>query len=324
MVPVWLQALVLGIVQGLTEFIPVSSKSHLVLVPYLLGWQEPGLAFIVALHLGTLAAVLLYFRRELMAMAAALTGRADPTAGLLYRRLALLLVLASLPVAAVGALLEGRIEAVFRSPAVTAALLLLTTLILVVGERIRDRRVAKADPAIGKTAATVNRNGDGGAVSGQGQSGNARAITATRLRGLPVGQDDQDPMGATLAELGVRHAVVVGLMQVVALLPGVSRSGSTITGGLASGLTREAATRFSFLLSIPAIAGASLLTLGDLAQPDRYRALDIAIGTLAAFVAGYLAIRWLVALVARDRLTGFAWYCAAAAVVGLLGYVLLG
>ncbi|MGH8904627.1 MAG: undecaprenyl-diphosphate phosphatase [Egibacteraceae bacterium] len=317
MVPVWLQSLVLGVVQGLTEFIPVSSKSHLVLVPYLLGWQEPGLAFIVALHLGTLAAVLLYFRRELVAMAAALTGRADPTAGRLYRRLALLLVLASLPVAAVGALLEGRIEAVFRSPAATAALLLLTTLILVAGEKIRDRRVAKA-------AATVNRNGDSGAAGGQGQNESARVITAIQVRGLPVGHDDHDPAGATLAELGVRHAVVVGLMQVVALLPGVSRSGSTITGGLVSGLTREAATRFSFLLSIPAIAGASLLTLGDFTQPDRYRALDIAIGTFAAFVAGYLAIRWLVALVARDRLTGFAWYCAAAAAVGLLGSLVLG
>lgn len=316
MVPVWLQALVLGVVQGLTEFIPVSSKSHLVLVPYLLGWQEPGLAFIVALHLGTLAAVLLYFRRELVIMAAALIGQGDPTQGRLYRRLALFLVLASLPVAITGALIEGRIEAVFQSPAATAALLLVTTLILVVGEKIRDRRVAK-------TPATINANGDGSGVAEEGKSPNVR-ITATRLRSLPVGHDDHDPAGVTLAELGVRHAVVVGLMQVVALLPGVSRSGSTITGGLAAGLTREAATRFSFLLSIPAIAGASMLTVGDLAQPGRYRALDIAIATFAAFVAGYLAIRWLVALVAHARLTGFAWYCAAAGAIGLLGYLTLG
>jgi undecaprenyl-diphosphatase len=317
-VPVWLQALVLGVVQGLTEFIPVSSKSHLVLVPYLLGWQEPGLAFIVALHLGTLAAVLCYFRRELLTMAAALTGHADPAQGRLYRRLALLLVLANVPVMIIGLLFEQRIEAVFASPGTTAGLLFVTAALLVTGEKIRDCRVAKA-PIPGSAAA---RWSVGDPLSGVGTT--TVTATATRVCSLPVGQDEQDPAGATLAELSVRHALIVGLVQVIALLPGVSRSGTTITGGLASGLTREAATRFSFLLSIPAIAGASVLTLGDLAQPSRYRALDIALGTFAAFVAGYLAIRWLVSLVAHDRLTGFAWYCVAAAVIGLLGYFALG
>ncbi|MGH8885068.1 MAG: undecaprenyl-diphosphate phosphatase [Egibacteraceae bacterium] len=317
MVPFWLQALVLGVVQGLTEFVPVSSSAHLVLVPYLLGWQQPTLAFDVALHMGTLAAVLCYFRRELWAMAVAVTRRAQEAEGRLYRQLALLLVLASVPVAIVGALLERWIAAVFQAPGVTAALLFVTAAILAIGEKIRDRRV-------GRTLATTNADGDGTLVGGAAQSGAAKALTATRLRGLPVGRDDHDPAGATLAELGVRQAVTVGLMQVVALLPGVSRSGSTITGGIASGLTREAATRFSFLLSIPALIGAGMLGLADLAQPDPFGAIDIAIGLLAAFVAGYLAIRWLVALVAHARLTGFAWYCAAAGAVGLLGYLMLG
>lgn len=317
MVPVWLQSLVLGVVQGLTEFIPISSKGHLVLVPYLLGWQEPGLAFIVALHLGTLAAVLLYFRRELIAMAAAVMGRADPAQGRLYRRLALLLVLGNVPVIIVGLLFKQRAEAIFASPGATSALLFLSAALLIAGEKIRDHRVAKA-PANTSTGGSEMEQ----IWTGDWAGGDGNTRTATRARGLPVGRDDDDPAGASLAELGIRHAVVVGLMQVVALLPGVSRSGSTITGGLVSGMTREAATRFSFLLSIPAIAGASVLTLGDLAQASRYRVLDLAVGVLAAFVAGYLAIRWLVALVARDRLTGFAWYCAAAGAIGLLGYLM--
>lgn len=322
MVPVWLQALMLGIIQGLTEFIPISSSAHLVLVPYLFGWQEPTLAFDVALHVGTLAAVLCYFRRELVAMVIALAGRADPTEGRLYRRLALLLILASVPVAVAGALFERRIAAVFHSPAATAMLLFLTAALLVAGEKARDLRVAKASAATG--VGERGRIQPGSAVGGGLEGGQSPAMTATRLHNLPMGEDNLDPAGATLAEVGVRHAVVVGCMQALALLPGVSRSGSTITGGLVSGLTREAATRFSFLLSIPALIGASALSLPDLAQADGYRASDLAIGVLAAFVAGYLAIRWLVALVARDRLTGFAWYCAAAGAIGLLASLILG
>jgi undecaprenyl-diphosphatase len=316
-VPFWLQALVLGVVQGLTEFIPVSSSAHLVLVPHLLGWQQPSLAFDVALHMGTLAAVLYYFRRELWAMVVAVTRRAGEVEGRLYRRLAFLLVLASIPVMIVGLLLQQRIAAVFQSPGATATLLFVTAAILGTGEKIRDRRMAR-------TAAVATVDGDPVLVGEVAQRGGTKMITATRLRSLPVGQDDVDPGGATLAELGARHAVAVGLMQVVALLPGVSRSGSTITGGIASGLTREAATRFSFLLSIPALVGAGVLGLADLAQPGPFRVVDLAVGVLAAFAAGYLAIRWLVALVARARLTGFAWYCVAAGAIGLLSYRMLG
>jgi undecaprenyl-diphosphatase len=316
-VPIWLQALVLGVVQGLTEFIPVSSSAHLVLVPYLMDWQQPTLAFDVALHMGTLAAALWYFRRELWAMVAALTGRANPSEGRVYRQLAFLLMVASLPVAIAGALFERRIAAVFQSPAQTAALLFVTAGFLIMGEKIRDLRVVRTPP--------TRVLGEGPSLDSEGtKSGDTRSMTATRLHSLSVGRDDFDPAGMTLAELGIRHAVVVGLLQALALLPGVSRSGATITGGLASGLTREAATRFSFLLSIPALIGASALNLADLAETDRYSALDIATGMVTSSVVGYFAIRWLVALVARDRLTGFAWYCMAVGIIGLLGYLMLG
>jgi undecaprenyl-diphosphatase len=124
--------------------------------------------------------------------------------------------------------------------------------------------------------------------------------------------------------MSLKHALVIGAIQSVALLPGVSRSGSTITGGIFAGLTREAATRFSFLLSIPALVGAGLLKVADLTEVGGYTAVEIAVGVTAAFVAGYAAIRWLVALVAHERLTGFAWYCLAAGTIGLLGVTLFG
>lgn len=318
MIPGWLQALVLGIVQGLSEFMPISSDGHLVLVPYLLGWEQPSLAFVVALHVGTLAAVLVYFRRDLGAMLAAVTGRAAPAEGQLYRRLALLIMLGSVPVAVVGFLFKERIETVFASPRAAAAFLFFTAALLATGEKARDRRVATHRPNLNTPAGPERR------WTGDSTSEDATTRTATTVRDLRIGRDDRDPTGASLVDLRVRHALIVGLMQSVALLPGVSRSGSTITGGLLSGLTREAATRFSFLLSIPALIGASMLSLGDLAEPGSYRGLDIAVGVLAAFVSGYLAIRWLVAWVARDRLTPFAWYCVAAGTTGLLGYLLTG
>ncbi|MGH8909829.1 MAG: undecaprenyl-diphosphate phosphatase, partial [Egibacteraceae bacterium] len=146
--------------------------------------------------------------------------------------------------------------------------------------------------------------------------------TEAQPRRLPLGRDGRDPTGGTLADLNLKDAVIIGTIQTIALLPGVSRSGSTITAGIFAGLTREAATRFSFLLSIPALVGAGLLNVTDLAEAGAYSAPEIAAGVLAAFLSGYAAIRWLVTLVARGRLTGFAWYCIAAAIIALLALTL--
>ncbi|MGH8905954.1 MAG: undecaprenyl-diphosphate phosphatase, partial [Egibacteraceae bacterium] len=153
MIPLWLQALVLGVVQGLSEFVPISSDGHLVLVPFLLGWEEPSLSFIVALHMGTLGAVLLYFRRELLAMLMAVTSRSHTPEAMLHRRLAMLLAAGSVPVAVVGLLLEARIEEAFTSPLIAAAGLLVTAALLIAGERARDRRVAAAAGDAGAPAA---------------------------------------------------------------------------------------------------------------------------------------------------------------------------
>ncbi|HUH07606.1 MAG TPA: undecaprenyl-diphosphate phosphatase [Egibacteraceae bacterium] len=319
-VPEWLQALILGVIQGVTEFVPVSSSGHLVLVPHLLGWQRPGLAFDVALHVGTLAAIVAYFRAELTAMGkgffAALTrGEATPEARQ-YRTVGALIAVATIPVALVGLVFKGVFERLFENPSAAAGFLLVTAALLVSGEALRSRRARRG---VSVPAVRAPADSDPGPDRGPG--------VPSPAVGLPLGHDLADPTGLTLDRIGLRQAVVVGLLQVLALCPGISRSGSTITAGMAAGMTREAATRFSFLLALPALVGAAILSLPDLFDPaiaQIYSAPEVLMGIAAAFISSYLAIRYLVALVARDRLTGFAIYCVAASAVGFMGSAVVG
>jgi undecaprenyl-diphosphatase len=324
MIPTWLQALVLGIVQGLTEFIPISSSGHLVLVPYLLGWERPGLAFDVALHMGTIGAIGVYFRCELFGMVRGLLLGSRTPDGSLYRRLALLLVVASVPVAIVGLTLEDVVEDVFGSPLATSLMLFVTAAILIGGEQVRDRRVARSAP---RTPGEDDADADGPVWTGDwigGRLGASETAVEVAAPALPIGDDPADPEGRTLEGVGLREAVIIGVGQTLALFPGISRSGTTIMAGVAAGLTREAATRFSFLLALPALMGAGILKLGDLAEPGIYSGTDIALGVTASFVSGYLAIRFLVALVSRERLTGFARYVIVAGIIGVVGYLMIG
>lgn len=322
MVAAWVQALVLGVVQGLTEFIPVSSSGHLVLVPYLLGWEKNSLAFDVVLHLGTMVAVVLFFRGELVAIVRGILRLDTSVQGQIYRRVGLFIIPASVPVALVGLLLEEQVEDVFASPLAASLLLLVTAGLLLSMEGFRRRRVDRAGDSprsAGEWSVAAP------AVSPPGAStGGAQVATPTPVTPLPLGVDRSDPDGSTLAELTLGQAMVAGLLQCLAVLPGVSRSGATISGGVFAGLTREAATRFSFLLVIPALVGAALLSLGDLSLGGGETTLELGVGIVAAFVSGYLAIRYLVALVSRERLTGFAYYCIVAAAVGLVGYAVIG
>lgn len=315
--PPWVQAVILGIVQGLTEFIPISSSGHLVLVPYLAGWEHPGLAFDVALHIGTAAAVMVYFRRELLAMARGIVlWRSDPDS-VIYRRLGLFVVLGSVPVAVAGLFLEDLVGDAFEQPLIVAGFLLVTAALLFSGEHRRALRVRAADvPATTTDARPPVWDGS--------WIGSSAAPPTRELGVLPVGQDDDDPRAATLDTMTVGQAVMVGVLQIAALLPGISRSGATISAGMMGGMSREAATRFSFLLSLPALVGAFVLSLPDLEQTGLYSGVDIAAGVLASFVSGYIAVRFLVRLVARDRLTGFARYCIFLAIVTVIAYQFLG
>lgn len=265
-----LQAVILGIVQGLTEFLPVSSSAHLAIVPWVAGWSlEPHVAFLfdVLVQLGTLIPLLVIFRadlaRILRGLAHAVLRRGaswDDDA-----RLGLWVVVGTLPAAVIGLLIKDQVEAAFAEPRSVFLFLLITALILVAGERM----------------ARSNR---------------------------------------TLGRLSAVDAVSVGLAQALALFPGISRSGSTIAAGRARGLARAEAARFSFLLAIPALAGAGLVAATDLGAVEGVSDLvgPILAGALTSAVVGYLAIRWLLAFLARRSLIVFAVYCFSVGIAGLV------
>jgi len=258
-VTVW-QAIVLGIVQGLTEFLPVSSSAHLLVVPWLLGWESPGLAFDAALHLGTLAAVLVYFWRDLLAMALAFPRairrpyailRSGDSADVMPR-LALLIAIGTVPGLIIGLLGEGTIDAVYHPGGVAPDAVIVA--------------VAVASIALALLLLAAER-------------------TAQHVRGM--------------ASLTVRDGLIIGLAQTLALIPGVSRSGATITAGLFRDLTRVDAARFSFLLGVPIIAAAGAkglidtLTSGLDAGQLAVFAVGVAVSALAGFVAIWGLLRYL-------------------------------
>lgn len=319
MITDWLQAIALGVLQGLTEFIPISSSGHLVLVPYVLGWPRPGLAFDVALHTGTAGAIVLYFRAELTGMAWAVLRGGGTREGRLYRRLVLLLAVASVPVALVGFTLKDLFERLFATPPVAAVMLFATAALLIGGEKLRDRRVAAAAHAPAPASGESDGAGNPDMVEGT-----PVAPVVSDPWEVDVGGDAADPAGKDLEQMRIREALLIGAAQIFALLPGLSRSGTTIMAGLGAGLTREAATRFSFLMALPALVGAAILSLPDLAEPGPYSGGAIAAGVVASFVAGYAAISFLIRLVAHTSLTVFARYLVVAGILGLLAYAALG
>jgi len=246
----YLQAVVLGVVQGLTEFLPVSSSGHLILVPHVFGWPDQGQAFDAVMHIGTLAALVAYFRKELV----------DLARGALSRRVAIVLLAATIPGGLVGLLFSKTIEETLRSPLLIAG----TTAVWGVVMWIADRRAHKVDVAMG------------------------------------------DP----LERVGWLRGLLIGCAQALALIPGTSRSGITITAGLFSGLDRATAARFSFLLGIPitaAAGGYKLLHVLRVGVPPGDGG-PLVIAVLAAFVSGWLAVWFLVGYLRRGSLTPFVIY----------------
>ena len=244
-----LRAIVLGIVQGITEFLPISSSAHLSIVPRLLGFATPTLAFEVLLHFGTLAAVAAYFARDLWAFVLCLVapGRLGPEEAATRRRLLGLLALASVPAAAVGFVLQDWADEQTARPLRASVWLVLTTVIMIAAElydRARSRREAPV------------------AAAGPGAGAGTRAERFGR--GAPAAAPDPADAEVELKRLPVAKAAGIGLAQALALVPGTSRSGVTISAGLFQGVSRGTAARFSFLLSIPAILGAGILKLDEL------------------------------------------------------------
>jgi undecaprenyl-diphosphatase len=288
-----IQAIVLGLLQGLTEFLPVSSSGHLQGVPYLLGWDSGSLAFDVMVHAGTLLAVLAHFRRDLwhMGIDAFGLGSDDPAKRRDARVLIGLLGLGTVPAAMAGWLLADVFEAAFASPRAVSGFLLVTALLLWGAERIRAHRLAST----------------------------ALAIPVASAADGALRPSDGLDLGRGLPSLRGRDALAIGVAQAFAIFPGISRAGATMAAGMSLGLSRTAAARFSFLLSIPIITGATVFTLTDLGTTEAgtlpFGPLEMGVGVAVAALSGYWAIRFLLDLVSRRDLLVFAKYVVAFAAV---------
>lgn len=274
-----IKAAILGFIQGATEFIPVSSSGHLVIVPWLAGWEHSSLLFDAIVHWGTLAAIIAVFWRDFWEMVVAGVqsifkfSLADPKA-----RLAWFIVIGSIPAAVFGLAFEENIESLFEgqiAPLVAGVSLLITAGLLFGSERLTKRIIDRGV--------------------------NARDET----------------------QMNLMDAIVIGVAQVLALLPGVSRSGSTIAAGLGRGMQRDAAARFSFLLGTPAFLGAGLLQISDaISENSGQLAAEgpaLLVGFAVSAITGFAAIRFMLAYLRRNNLYLFAGYCLVAglAVIGL-------
>ncbi|MET1088691.1 MAG: undecaprenyl-diphosphate phosphatase [Arthrobacter sp.] len=269
----WFEAALLGLVQGLTEFLPISSSAHLRIVgQFLPNAEDPGAAFTAITQLGTETAVLIYFWKDIVrivkAWAGSLTGkvsRQDPDA-----RMGWLVILGSLPIIVLGLLFQDQIESVLRSMWIVATMLIVFGLILAVADA--------------------------------------------------VGKQERD-----LSRLTYKHGILYGFAQAMALIPGVSRSGGTITAGLLMGYTREAAARYSFLLAIPAVFGSGFFQLYKTVSKEGitgpYGLPETALATVIALVVGYIIIGWFLKFVSTRSYRLFVWYRI---FLGLALYLLLG
>ncbi len=265
----WVEAVVLGLVQGLTEFLPVSSTAHLRIAPELFGWKDPGAAYSAVIQLGTVAAVILYFWRDLWRLTQAWVRglwRRAPFAEL-DARLAWCVLLGTLPIGVAGLLLKKSIETSFRSLYVIAASLMGLAVVLFLAERFaRHRR--------------------------------------------------------TIEDVRLRDGIIIGLWQALALIPGSSRSGTTLTGGLTLGFRRDDAARFSFLLSVPATALAGVFELKHLLEAhDRPSTMALVLGTSVSFLTGMAAIAALLRYLRTRTTLVFVVYRLA---LGALLFALLG
>lgn len=269
----WFEAAFLGLIQGLTEFLPISSSAHLRIAgEFLPNAGDPGATFTAITQLGTETAVIVFFWRDIVRIIKAWFGslvgkvdRSDPDA-----RMGWLIILGSLPIAVLGLIFEEQIDSTFRSLWLVATTLIVFGLIL----------------AVADTIGRQNR---------------------------------------TLDQLTYKHGILYGLAQALALIPGVSRSGGTITGGLFLGYTREAATRYSFLLAIPAVLASGFYKLGKAVTDETangpFGIGETLVATAVAFVVGYIIVGWLLRYVATHNLRLFVWYRV---LLGLALYLLLG
>lgn len=259
-----IEALILGLVQGLTEFLPISSSGHLVIAKSILGGvREPGILFEVLLHLGTLLAVLLFFRKDIVSLVLSLTSAGSLSDGERKegRKMVLAVIAGTLPTVVIALLFKDTFEELFSSVKVVSLMLLITGLLLFLSDMVKERKREKVT---------------------------------------------------------LKDAVIIGIVQGAAIIPGISRSGSTIATGLFMGINGEKAAKFSFLLSIPAILGAVVLHAKDISGLNNGHMIPYLVGVTASAVSGFFSIKVLMKIVAGRRLKFFAFYCWTVGIIGII------
>ncbi|MGV9559970.1 undecaprenyl-diphosphate phosphatase [Streptomyces sp. NPDC003522] len=263
----WFESLILGLVQGLTEFLPVSSSAHLRLTAAFSGWEDPGAAFTAITQIGTEAAVLIYFRKDIGRIISAWsrslfdkTMRKDHDA-----QMGWLVIVGSIPIGVLGVTLKDQIEGPFRDLRVTATMLVVVGIVIGIADRLAAR-----DENGGRHRAPKQRKG--------------------------------------LENLGVKDGLIFGLCQACALIPGVSRSGATISGGLFMGYRRESAARYSFLLAIPAVLASGVFELKDAMEGGHVAWGPTGFATVIAFASGYAVIAWFMKFISTKSFMPFVYY----------------
>jgi undecaprenyl-diphosphatase len=247
------QALILGLVQGVTEFLPISSSGFLILIPELFGWQVQSLAFDAFVHIATLAAVILALWPEVRSMAMALLLQSSNKQDILWRKLSVWILVATIPVVAAGYLLQEVLEIEFRSAQIVAWSFIIWGIVLYFADKYAKK------------------------------------------------QKD------SVQSVGLKRSILIGLAQAIALIPGTSRSGITITAGLFGGLSRETAAKFSFLLGIPTIAAAGFLKLGDVVSgSESMELLPLVVGFIAAALSAFFTVKLLLKLLQKYSFTELA------------------
>lgn len=302
----WWEAIILGVVQGLTEFFPVSSSGHLVMSQHLLGLSVPGIGFEVAVHVATLISVLIVYRDKVYRLLRGAVGLEEKSAWPYLLKL----LLASVPAAVIGLGFQDWFEARFDDPVFTGTMLLVTGMLVWSSRWTRAERLPSWTEFVPHVLAAI-------VALVLGSIGGFLVVSAVLLVIFLVSRvtarhewKDEPTWGG---------ALLMGIAQACAILPGISRSGSTVVTGLWRRIDPVAAAEFSFLMSIPAILGAAVLALPNLAAGGtQVAALPLAIGFLAAGIAGVLAIRWFVALLAKQNFHVFAYYCWIAGTLFLL------
>jgi undecaprenyl-diphosphatase len=276
----WFESFILGLVQGLTEFLPISSSAHLRLTAAFAGWHDPGAAFTAITQIGTETAVLIYFRKDIVRIVSAwfrsLTNKAlrsDHDA-----QMGWLVIVGSIPIGVLGVTFKDQIEGPFRDLRLIATTLIVMGIVLGIADRLAAR-----DEAGGKHRVVKQRK--------------------------------------TLQELGVRDGLIYGVCQAMALIPGVSRSGATISGGLLMGYTREAAARYSFLLAIPAVLASGVFELKDASAGGHVAWPQTIFATIIAFAVGYAVIAWFMKFITTKSFMPFVIYRI---LLGIVLFILVG